>query len=413
MPVHAPDKRSRKLESQASEGTAESSGAFNDLERRREIGQFFTPPLVAAFVWDMLETIHGARFSPRTRVIDPACGEGVFLRVAGERGKIAADCLFGADIDESLLPVWRRDSLLRQAHLLIANGLLDVHSHGFRAGSFDLVVGNPPFAGKGVRDLLRLLEETVYAPADETDLFGEMVLKERPAPAGPPLTVQQRAALDQLAKELSRLICWRLTKEPNGDSEPNGGADAGELFCATAESAGRKNGVNDFQRAADMVAAWPQNRPLDPKRAETKLLIRRLASTAIEVFFMERFLRLAKPGGLIAVIVPESIVASDQLGPLRNWLLTELDLLAVVSLPQKVFAGVGANAKTSVVFARRLLAPRPDLASTKNAGNEAGDRKAFLASPNTGSPDYSLERYLADVCQAARECAKDFAAGGA
>jgi predicted RNA methylase len=409
MPVHAPDKRSRKLETQASEVAAESSVVSNDLERRREIGQFFTPPLVAAFVWDMLEIIHGSGFSPRTRVIDPACGEGVFLRVAVERGKIAADCLFGADIDETLLPVWRRDPLLRTAHLLVANGLLDVHSRGLRAGSFDLVVGNPPFAGKGVRDLLRLLEETVYAAAvNETDLFGEMVLKERPAPAGPPLTAQERAAMDQLAKELGRYVCWRLAKETNGDA-----TGTGELFDIAGESLGRKNGTSDFQRAADMVAAWPQNRPLDPRRAETKLLIRRLASTAIEVFFMERFLRLAKPGGLIAVIVPESIVASDQLGPLRNWLLTELDLLAVVSLPQKVFAGVGANAKTSVVFARRLLTPRAALIPAEDAENEADNRKVFFAAPNTTSPDYSLERYLADVCQAARECAKDFAAGGA
>ena len=97
---------------------------------------------------------------------------------------------------------------------------------------------------------------------------------------------------------------------------------------------------------------------LDTSRPEVRDTIRRLASTAIEVMFTERFVRLAKPGGLIAVIVPESIVASDRLGPFRIWLLGRMDLLASVSLPQKVFTGVGANAKTSIVFARRL-ASRP------------------------------------------------------
>jgi type I restriction-modification system DNA methylase subunit len=54
----------------------------NDLERRRELGQFFTPANVAAFMWDFLEILHGGSFVRQTRVIDPACGDGVFLRVA-------------------------------------------------------------------------------------------------------------------------------------------------------------------------------------------------------------------------------------------------------------------------------------------------------------------------------------------
>ncbi|MBM4080669.1 MAG: hypothetical protein FJ278_13280 [Planctomycetes bacterium] len=404
MPVRAPDRRRPRLEVQGWGDTAEPSVKANDLERRREMGQFFTPPLVATFMWDMLEIIHGAKFPGQTRVIDPACGEGVFLRVAAERGQIAPDCLFGADIDDTLSPGWRRGALLQHAHLLLANGLLDVPSHGLTAGSFDLVVGNPPFAGKGVRDLLRLLDEPAYAPAAaEPTLFAEMVVRERATPSAPRLTAQGRAALDQMARELGRYVCWRLSKEQNGDAEANGDADTGQLFANAGQRVDRRNGASEFQRAADMAEGWPRDRLLDPKRAETKLLIRRLASTAIEVFFMERFLRLAKPGGLIGVIVPESIVASDQLGPLRTWLLTELDLLAVVSLPQKVFAGVGANAKTSVVFARRLLSPRADVAPVDDAEDEADERKVLLAALNADSPGYGLERYLADVCQTARE----------
>lgn len=63
----------------------------NDLERRRELGQFFTSPEVAGFIWDLLEVIHGKRFPANTRLIDPACGEGVFLRVAHERGGLPCE----------------------------------------------------------------------------------------------------------------------------------------------------------------------------------------------------------------------------------------------------------------------------------------------------------------------------------
>lgn len=387
----------------------------NDLERRREIGQFFTPPVVAGFVWNLLEVIHGARFSAKTRVIDPACGEGVFLRVMAERGEIASGCLFGADIDETLATVWRRDPLLNTAHVFVANGLLDHSGLGLEAGTFDVVVGNPPFGGKGLRDLLRLLDESDTAStAPETDLFGALVLQERPAPIGPPLKPKERAKLDQLAKQLGRYACWRLTKDTeNGEAETAGDDSADEWFASQGDK--RRNGSDEFAKAAEMVAAWPLNRLFDPKRPETRLLLRRLASTAIEVFFMERFLRLAKPGGLIAVIVPESIVASDQLGPLRTWLLTEMDLLAVVSLPQKVFVGVGANARTSVVFARRRLRPKIEdnraavtakADATQDTEDDDTGPAVQMAAPNTSAPGFSLEQYLTDVLRHARENAK-------
>lgn len=394
--------------------------AVDDLERRRNIGQFFTPPVVAGFVWELLEIIHGKKFSRHTRVIDPACGEGVFLRVAADRGTIAADCLFGADIDEALSEGWRADARLKHAHLLVANGLLDQPDRGVRAGSFDLVVGNPPFAGNGVRDLLRLLDDAESSAAmPETDLFGALVLQERPAPIGPPLTPPERAQLDQLAKALGRYACWRLTKETqeNDESEPASEPVSSDLFAGLSTQAARANGSSDFDRAAEMIAAWPLSRPLDPRRPDTRLLLRRLASTAIEVFFMERFVQLAKPGGLIAVIVPESIVASDQLAPLRTWLLTEMYLLAVVSLPQKVFLGVGANAKTSVVFARRRLRPRkaaplvavtPEEPSSEEFEDPGTGPAVQMAAPNPSAPGFCLEGYLADVLQHVRENAGCF-----
>ena len=55
-----------------------------------------------------------------------------------------------------------------------------------------------------------------------------------------------------------------------------------------------------------------------------------------------RFLRLTKPGGLIGVIVPESIVAGNRLAPLRLWLTGRMDVCTSTKLPQKVFSGVGA-----------------------------------------------------------------------
>jgi hypothetical protein len=99
---------------------ASAEAPADDLEWRRALGQFLTPPDVAGFIWDLLEVIQGKRFHANTRLIDPACGEGVFLRVAHERGGLPAKSLFGADIDETLAPGWRQDSLLCDANLAVA-----------------------------------------------------------------------------------------------------------------------------------------------------------------------------------------------------------------------------------------------------------------------------------------------------
>ena len=145
-------------------------------------------------------------------------------------------------------------------------------------------------------------------------------------------------------------------------------------------------------------------------RTEVRDALRRLASTAIEVFFTERFLRLARPGGLIAVIVPESILASDRVGPLRKWLTGEMDLLAVVSLPHKVFTGVGANAKTSIIFAQRLQERRPagwdETADFKNS--PVARQKIFMTAPQLDAPGWNLEWYLKDVLETARKRREDF-----
>jgi hypothetical protein len=273
----------------------------DDLERRRELGQFFTSPEVAGFIWELLEVIHGKRFHANTRLLDPACGEGVFLRVAHERGGLPAKSLFGADIDEALAPGWRRDPLLRDANVVAANGLLDDPASGIVAGAFNVVAGNPPFSGKGLRDLLRLLEESPEGERhEEQDLFGATYLKEAATPPREPLSRSERADLDRLARNLSRYSCWRLETEPEPDDEADEESESAptELFAADALFDRRRPTASDYEQAAQLIAYWPDNRLLDTSRPEIRDTIRRLASTAIEVMFTERFVRLAKPGGL-------------------------------------------------------------------------------------------------------------------
>ena len=113
---------------------------------RCELAQFFTPLPVVAFAFDALAAL-GLRGGP-LRVADPACGEGVFLQEAARRLPDAE--LWGCDLDEGLREAWQAAGLTEpRARMAVQDGLVDAPLFGLGAGTFDLVVGNPPF-GSGV-----------------------------------------------------------------------------------------------------------------------------------------------------------------------------------------------------------------------------------------------------------------------
>src|SRR4051812_36585131 len=118
--------------------------------RRRELGAYYTPPSVAARLTELaLTDLAGA-----PRVCDPACGEGAFLLAAGEllaargipRETIARDLLWGVDIDGGAVDA-ARASITAWAgtspgdHVRVGDGL-DASPW---KGTFDAVIGNPPF----------------------------------------------------------------------------------------------------------------------------------------------------------------------------------------------------------------------------------------------------------------------------
>jgi len=78
-----------------------------------------------------------------------------------------------------------------------------------------------------------------------------------------------------------------------------------------------------------------------------------LARYRIEVLFLECFWQLAKPGGYVAIIVPDGILANARLSYVREWLSSRAAIRAVVSLPQHTFHRTGASAKASILVFQR------------------------------------------------------------
>jgi len=221
-------------------------------------------------------------------VIDPAVGEGIFLKVALESGFTKPRYVFGVDIDEHVVEQWEQINLLKsfgsradlENHFFHQNGLLPLDEGKvlpYKKGGlreFDAVVGNPPYGGVGLSETE--LSDDLIAHLNEFEILGK-----------------------------------------------KGGSNS---------TAGKQATLGDIQ---------------NPTAAQ------RLKSFPIEVLFVERFIQLAKPGGWIAIIIPDGILANSSLEYVRKFIAEETKVLAIVSLPRDTFKGVGTNAKTSILFLRK------------------------------------------------------------
>lgn len=72
-----------------------------------------------------------------------------------------------------------------------------------------------------------------------------------------------------------------------------------------------------------------------------------------EVLFIEQCHRFLKPGGYLAMVIPDSILTNSSMQYVRDWIEEHWRIVAVVSLPQFAFAANGAGVKSSVLFLKK------------------------------------------------------------
>ena len=237
---------------------------------QKKLGQYFTPGSVIDFALDALEWLsEPGNPEPRSRmVIDPACGDGGFLWRAVDKG-LASPChVFGLDKDEALRQAWALRGSAGGPLLDIGDGLLaeTVARQAIAEGGFDWVVGNPPYAGEGLKRIDDAVAETIAR-----------------------------------RYELCRLRYRRAIPD------------------------------------ADRIRKMP-----------------------IEVLFVERFARLCRPGGHIAIVLPVGLFANRRWLFVREWLMRHTAMRAVVGLPREAFRAGGLTAKTCLAIAQKRPADRDD-----------------------------------------------------
>jgi type I restriction enzyme M protein len=106
-----------------------------------------------------------------------------------------------------------------------------------------------------------------------------------------------------------------------------------------------------------------------------------------QVLFIERCLRLVRPGGRIGLVVPESLISGRNYRFVVSWLRELADIRAVVGMPESLFKTSGkggTHTKTCLVYLEKrndkgpksvVRRPRLFMAEAKFCGNDSRGRR--------------------------------------
>jgi type I restriction enzyme M protein len=93
-----------------------------------------------------------------------------------------------------------------------------------------------------------------------------------------------------------------------------------------------------------------------------------VARRTSEQYFLEMAVRCLKPGGIVALVLPEGIFSNPNCQMIRNWVIDRCYYLATVSLPAETFFFAGTGVKTSIMLAQK-----------KYLGHDGGNYPIFMA----------------------------------
>ncbi|MBN2208275.1 MAG: N-6 DNA methylase [Candidatus Coatesbacteria bacterium] len=79
-----------------------------------------------------------------------------------------------------------------------------------------------------------------------------------------------------------------------------------------------------------------------------------LAGQSPEILFIERSLRLLRPGGRMGIVLPDGLLQNVSSSHIRFWIRSEAKVMGVVSIPQEAFVPYGTGIKTSLLLLQKL-----------------------------------------------------------
>ena len=153
-----------------------------------------------------------------------------------------------------------------------------------------------------------------------------------------------------------------LDPSNSGQLSEVGIRDSAHLRAATNPPFGTKISVRNPSILANYETAYIRNKGLLP------------SPTSLDILFLERNLRILRPGlGRLAIVLPYQLTSGPQARPVREWLLKHAALEIVVDLPAETFQPY-TGTKTCLVVLRRRSEPLQDF-------HNADDGSIFMSVP--------------------------------
>jgi len=75
-----------------------------------------------------------------------------------------------------------------------------------------------------------------------------------------------------------------------------------------------------------------------------------------EILFIEKCMKLLRPGGRMAIVLPEGLLQNISNSHIRYWIRSQAKVLSVISIPQEAFIPYGTGIKTSLIVLQKLPA---------------------------------------------------------
>ncbi|MYI61237.1 MAG: N-6 DNA methylase, partial [Gemmatimonadetes bacterium] len=287
---------------------------------RGDRGEFFTPRNICRMAVEMLDP------GPRDLVLDPACGTGGFLIVTMNyvRDKIRAT--EERKWRDPLHPTeHQRAELIRKQNEYLQRFIVGVDFNPalVKAAKMNMVMNNDGAGGLYQGNSLER-PAAWSPPLRERDLLGTVDRLFTNPPFGMRIPVMEPSILEQY--------------------------DLGHAW--------------DYDEDAD---TWTIREP----RTLTK-------SQPPEILFVERCVRFLKPGGVLAIVLPDAILGAPGLGHVREWILQQTRILASIDMHPDTFQPHNST-QTSLLVLQRKGFREIEL---EKAADRKNDYHVFLALAN-------------------------------
>ena len=305
---------------------------------RGELGQFFTPRTIVNYMVEILDPQEGEI------ICDPCCGSGGFLIKAFEyiREKIEQDIQATKDKIKKQYYTDDYDTLPENKQLEIAKKIDDLFNKLNQ--EFDL------FNLNGGR-LRHLSYECVFG-TDANPRMARTAKMNMIMHGDGHGGVHHHDGLLNVNGIFDGRFDVILTNPPFG-SRVEKSLRVGEMDIPSDDKIKKfKAKYTDFDYEKTVV------KPLQQWASDRKSIIDLFEvgkmSGLTEVLFIERCLRLLKPGGRMGILLPEGVLNNSALQKVREYVEGKAKIINITSIPQDVFIASGATVKPSLVFLKKF-----------------------------------------------------------